>query len=57
MEYARVISSPYGVVAFTESHCPGTNPKRETPFTSSSMCLVNSESETERSTRPSRVLN
>src|SRR5271166_902173 len=57
IEYARVISSPSGVVAFTESHCPGTKPKRVTPFTSSSMCLVNSESGTERSTRASRILN
>src|SRR5580658_4670218 len=57
IEYARVISSPSGVLAFTESHCPGTKPKRETPFTSSSICLVNSESGTERSSRASRVLN
>src|ERR1035437_5079000 len=57
IEYARVISSPSGVVVFTESHCPGTKPKRVTPFTSSSRCLVNSESGTERSRRASKVLN
>src|ERR1017187_4412144 len=56
IEYARVISSPSGLLAFTESHCPGTKPKRGTPFTSSSRCLVNSESGTERSTRASKVL-
>src|ERR1039458_2626084 len=56
IEYARVISSPSGVLAFTESHCPGTNPKRGTPFTLSSRWLVNSESATERSRRASRVL-
>src|SRR5208337_2575035 len=57
MEYARVISSPSGVAAFTESHCPGTKPKRAPPLTSSSRCLVNSESGTERSRRASNVLN
>src|ERR1017187_4002971 len=57
IEYARVISSPSGVAALTESPCPGTKPKRGTPLTSSSMCLVNSESATERSRRASRVLN
>src|ERR1700730_13919396 len=57
IEYARVISSPSGVFAFTESHCPGTKPKRVTPLTSSSRCFVNSESETDRRTRASKVLN
>src|SRR5271169_1095222 len=57
IEYARVISSPSGVVAFTESHCPATNPKRATPLTSSSRCLVKSESAAERSNRASKVLN
>ena len=40
MEYARVISSPSGVDAFSESHCPGTNSRRGVSQTANSRCLV-----------------
>src|SRR5258708_2128097 len=43
MEYARVISSPSDLECLSESHCPGTKPKREMFCTSNSRCLVKPE--------------
>src|SRR5438270_12603645 len=43
IEYARVSSSPSGLVCFNESHWPGTKPKRGPSSISNSRCLVGSE--------------
>src|SRR5580704_10126846 len=57
MEYARVISSPSSLFVLSESHCPGTKPKRGSPRISNSRCLVGSERATERVRRAVKVWN
>src|SRR3954462_1206968 len=51
IEYARVISSPSGLLVLKDNHWPATKPKRVLPDTSNSKCLVWADRDTERTSR------